>query len=185
MGKFQNYKVIRGLTMKYKILIILIVIIGIMAQGINANTSIQQSFTQQYDNQGTNLDKCTTCMSSTSPADWNTYGTDLRNDPDFDRNNPTQAFMNIEQMDSDGDGFSNIDEISNSTLPGDPEDFPAIPMVTQSPSPTLIMEQTEEATQMPTAAQTEEEPTTNSIFSALITLVTIVVVSILVKRKKE
>ena len=44
-----------------------------------------------------------------------------------------QRLANIEVLDSDGDGFSNIDEINNLAFPGDPADTPAV-----TPYPAII-----------------------------------------------
>ena len=172
--------------MNYKILIILFLAIALLSVEAYANSSIKQMFTSQYDNQGTELDKCATCMRSTSPpASWNPYGTALRNDPDFNRHNVAQALENIEQQDSDGDGFTNIDEIRNSTHPGNPDDFPEVTEVTQTETQTSTMtaEQTQAVT--PTTTATEDgRGTLNSMFNALFTFAAVVVVSMLVRRKK-
>ena len=172
--------------MNYKILIILFLAIALLSVEGYANSSIKQMFTSQYDNQDTELDKCATCMRSTSPpASWNPYGTALRNDPDFNRHNVAQALENIEQQDSDGDGFTNIDEIRNSTHPGNPDDFPEVTEVTQTETQTSTMtaEQTQAVT--PTTTATEDgRGTLNSMFNALFTFAAVVVVSMLVRRKK-
>lgn len=90
------------------LLVTLIALIG--AHQSVANSFIKEKFTTQYDASGTKLDSCKTCMSSTSsPVSWNEYGTDLRSNADFIRNNPGKAMENIESLDSDGDGFTNIE----------------------------------------------------------------------------
>ncbi len=65
----------------------------------------------------TRLDTCTLCH--TSGADLNSYGADYL----ANGRNPA-AFGLIEQLDSDGDGFINLDEIDLLTFPGDPADTP-------------------------------------------------------------
>ena len=74
-----------------------------------------ERFNDTYGTRGSALDTCTTCH-STVPG-FNPYGEDFRdNGSDFDA---------IEQKDSDGDGFSNIDEINARSLPGDSENVPS------------------------------------------------------------
>lgn len=75
-------------------------------------------FNEKYDTSGSRLDSCETCHASSSPSaeNLNPYGTD------FAANN--HDFAAIEGLDSDGDGFTNIDEINALTFPGDPEDNP-------------------------------------------------------------
>ena len=158
---------------------------ALMTIQVYANSSIKQMFTSQYDNQGSELDKCTTCMrSASSSVSWNQYGAALRNDPDFNRNNVAQALENIEEADSDGDGFSNIDEIRNSTFPGDSDDFPEVMEVTETEmeTSTVTADPTEAA--IPTTSETKDDNSPlNSIFNALFTCAAIVVVSILVRKK--
>ncbi len=80
-----------------------------------ANSGIKSDFNAKYGTTGTRLDTCTTCH--TSPPSFNNYGTDLANSG--------INFTAIELLDSDGDGFSNIDEIHNLTFPGNSSDFPS------------------------------------------------------------
>ena len=51
-----------------------------------------------------------------------------------------QAMKNIELLDSDGDKFINIDEIHNSTLPGNESDFPMISITPEPKSAYTIMD---------------------------------------------
>jgi hypothetical protein len=74
-----------------------------------------ERFNDTYGTRGTALETCTTCHSTV--PDLNPYGEDYR-DNGFD-------FDAIEQKDSDGDGFSNIDEINARSLPGDSENVPS------------------------------------------------------------
>ena len=168
---------------KKKIAIVIFLTLALMTVEVYANASIKQMFTTQYDNQGTELDECATCMRSTSPpASWNPYGAALKDDADFDRNNIAQALENIEELDSDGDGFNNIDEIRNSTDPGDPDDFPEVMGVTQTPTSTETAEQTE--TVASGTPDTENgNGTLNSMFNALFTFAAIVLMSIMVRKK--
>ncbi|KAF5419222.1 MAG: hypothetical protein C5S45_06915 [Candidatus Methanocomedens sp.] len=176
---------------KKKIAIVIFLTLALMTVEVYANASIKQMFTTQYDNQGTELDECATCMRSTSPpASWNPYGTALKDDADFDRNNIAQALENIEELDSDGDGFNNIDEIRNSTYPGDPDDFPEVVEVTQTQTQTQTPTPTSMETAEPTEAVASAIPDTedsngtlNSMFNALFTFAAIVLMSIIVRKK--
>jgi len=77
-----------------------------------------QDFNGKYGTEGTRLDNCITChLSSNGP---NPYGIDF-----YQKGYNSDAFDAIEPLDSDGDGFSNIDEINARSLPGDSEDVPS------------------------------------------------------------
>lgn len=75
-------------------------------------------FNSKYDTRGTKLDSCMTCHTSQAGGaeNLNPYGSD------FAKNN--HDFGAAEGLDSDGDGFKNIDEIKAETFPGDPNDNP-------------------------------------------------------------
>lgn len=77
-------------------------------------------FQTAYPNSSAKLQSCTLCH--TSPPTRNNYGND------FAANNTTgaaaNAFHAIEPLDSDGDGFTNLEEINAGTFPGDPTDKP-------------------------------------------------------------
>jgi len=76
-----------------------------------------QGFNKKYGTQGTKLDSCNTCHTTTQDADHlNPYGQDFRK--------ANHDYGAIEGLDSDGDGFKNIDEINAGTFPGDPNDNP-------------------------------------------------------------
>lgn len=157
---------------KLVVIILIIMILSFMTVNAYANNSIKRAFVTQYDLKDTKLDTCRTCMTSTStPVSWNPFAIALKNDPDFNRNNPIQALQNIEQLDSDGDGYTNIDEIRNSTFPGDSED----PGDSPATSPDI---------QTPVSAPAEEN-TLNTMFNILATLAAIAMVSILVRKKKD
>lgn len=75
---------------------------------------------------------CDTCH--LGPPTVNDFGAEVRNglsqyatapfaDGDFDQY-LAQVLMEIEALDSDGDGFSNLDEIQSGTAPGLPDSFP-------------------------------------------------------------
>ncbi len=116
--------------MKRKVLVILLITIVFLigVPQVQANKNIFNNFTKLYNVSNVSyakLNTCKTCMANTSPpVSWNKYGLSLRSNAAFDRNNSMIAMKNIELMDSDGDGFINIDEIRNNSLPGNESDFP-------------------------------------------------------------
>ena len=93
------------------------------------------TFNDVYGTAGTRLDTCNTCHitgRSTNP-----YGTHLKSEISRVMNPEAEAltdeqFLNalrgalrgIEELDSDGDGYSNLAEIKALTFPGDPGDHP-------------------------------------------------------------
>ena len=78
----------------------------------------------------------------------------------------------------DGDSFKNIDEIHNSTLPGNESDFPMISVTPVQPSPTVTL------TQMQTPAGTEPKPS-STIMNGFATIIMFAVVYVLAVRKKR
>lgn len=109
----------------YRIATLVVVMALSTMVGLAAWTSPAESqpqylseFNDKYDTSGSRLDSCMTCHASSSPnaQNLNPYGTD------FGANN--HDFAAVEPLDSDGDGFTNIDEINALTFPGDPEDNP-------------------------------------------------------------
>ena len=140
--------------MNRKILVILLMTIVFLigVPQVEANKNIFNNFTKLYNVPNVSdakLNTCKTCMASLppSPVSWNKYGLDLKNNTAFDRNNSMQAMKNIELLDSDGDKFINIDEIHNSTLPGNESDFPMISTTPVQTSPTVTITQTPAGTQ--------------------------------------
>lgn len=84
-----------------------------------AKSSYKNTFNTLYGTAGGNLDKCWTChVEGQSYSVFNVYGADVKTA--FQQTNDiTAALRAVEEIDSDGDGDSNIVEISAGTLPGD------------------------------------------------------------------
>ena len=76
---------------------------------------------------GTRLDTCTLCHTSNIPA-LNPFGTAYNNN-----GRTIAALILIENLDSDGDGFSNLQELMALSFPGNPADMPPA----ASPTPTF------------------------------------------------
>jgi hypothetical protein len=84
-------------------------------------------FGTKYSTAGSRLDTCGVChYNSGGGGPRNPYGTDFENQS-IHSSNPGQALANIESLDSDGDTFTNIDEIKALTFPGNASDHPAQP----------------------------------------------------------
>jgi len=66
------------------------------------------------------------------------------------------ALTSIEGLDSDGDGFTNIQEINALTFPGNPASVPAAPTATNVPAPTNTSVPNPTATSVPQATATNQ-----------------------------
>lgn len=105
-------------TMPVLVLLMVLALIG-LPQAL-ASTGDMSPFNAKYNTSGTRLNTCKVCH--TTGANLNQYGMDMSKQ----RGTTEQGLANIELFDSDGDGFSNIDEINNLTFPGDFVDTPAV-----------------------------------------------------------
>lgn len=118
---------------------LLLIIAGwLLPPAIQAKPNLESRFlrevTSRYSQMnGSRIDTCELCHPGGNTNRLNDYG------QDYNR----QGLAAIEQLDSDGDGVINIDEINALTFPGDANDFP-------TPTPT----NTTTPTQMPTATNT-------------------------------
>ena len=112
-----------------------------IAGSATAYPEILDIFNSKYNARGTVLDTCETCHIKDKPptfseifrpnkspkdsqnyeSNLNPYGASLKNTLNIEI---PQALSKIENLDSDQDKFSNIDEIKNLTFPGDIRDFP-------------------------------------------------------------
>jgi len=92
-----------------------------------AKSSYLSSFNQQYGTSGTKLDTCTLCHPNYPNTSRNPFGVDFR-----DAGHSYNA--SLEGTDSDGDGFTNLEEIEALTFPGDAASKPAAPPPPPPPS---------------------------------------------------
>jgi len=86
------------------------------------------SFRQNYDITGTKLDSCNACHTSGGGSPRNPYG--------MAYSESGKDFASIGNLDSDNDGFTNLEEINGLTFPGDPNDYPQD--ISQTPSETAV-----------------------------------------------
>lgn len=96
----------------------------------SAHSSYLAAFHTRYRTAGGPIDSCVLCHDSSPPTfSWNAYGLDV-----FDRlphhNWDIDATLaDLENRDSDGDGYSNIDETGAGTFPGDAGSVPVGPVI--------------------------------------------------------
>jgi hypothetical protein len=85
------------------------------------------TFNTTYGTAGTRLDTCTLCHIGT-PSPRNNFGSNFAS-------NGHVFNATLNNMDSDGDGFTNLEEITALTFPGDATDFPAAALTITTVSP--------------------------------------------------
>jgi hypothetical protein len=102
---------------------------AVLVSPANAKPEYLDAFNKKYDKRGSRLDTCNTCHTTAQDAEHrNPYGVDF--------GNHNHDFGAIEQLDSDGDGVKNIDEIKADTFPGDKDDYPGHPKPKPKPPTT-------------------------------------------------
>ena len=104
---------------------------GVLGSPAQSKPEYLSEFNSRYKTSGSHLDTCSTCHTSSSPSreNLNPFGSDF--------SAANHDFGAIEAKDSDGDGFSNIDEIQAGTFPGDPNENPnKKPEPPKKPAPT-------------------------------------------------
>jgi len=94
------------------------VIVFTLASSAEAYNSYLNTFNNLYGTSSSKLNNCGTCHSNNYRRDMIVQ---LRSGL-----NITDALIAVEPLDSDGDGFTNIEEITALTFPGDPTDFPTV-----------------------------------------------------------
>jgi hypothetical protein len=98
---------------------VLLIIGGVIVPNFaQAKSSFLSAMMSQYPQAANSkLNSCVTCHPGDNPNQFNNYANDYRNSG--------HNFSAIEQLDSDGDGVINLDEINAQTYPGDASDTPA------------------------------------------------------------
>ena len=143
--------------MNYKLIIILLVAVVVLtgAPMASAKPSFLTSFNQHYDTAGTRLDSCATC-----------HNGDARNPYGRAYSGSGKNFASIENLDSDGDGFTNLVEINALNFPGKPDDHPQttseiLPETTVNVTePSINVTPEQSTTEVPINNTTQEQPTT-------------------------
>ncbi len=102
------------------LLVLAVALVGVPEA--SALSSIKTAFNNKYGTTGSTLDTCDTCH---TPALFDVGVSNLMNYYGRDLFNNNTDFAAIEGTDSDGDGFTNLEEITARTFPGDPNSHPA------------------------------------------------------------
>nr|WP_321498299.1 hypothetical protein [uncultured Methanolobus sp.] len=145
--------------MKHKLVIglFLMTIILIGTPVISAKSGYLTSFNQHYNTGGTVLDTCDVCHSGPNGGSLDPYGRAY---------SYTRSFTGIEGKDSDGDGFTNLEEINALTFPGDSGDHPMIETVavvnTTETTGTTVNETVTGTTEETMVDNTQEQETTET-----------------------
>ena len=114
------------------ILLAIVVFLGTSQSSLEAKPKFWLAFQQTYTVKvGTPIDraKCLTCHAAPGPPNLNPYGLTVRDALRAAKSEDvTPAILNsIESRDADGDRFTNGQEITAGTLPGDPKSHPDAP----------------------------------------------------------
>ena len=149
----------RGRMVALMVIASLVVFGGFLAfarwSTVLANTPDINSVHTRYPGMvGTRIDSCSLCHTSSIP-NLNPYGMAYRSS-----GRTPAALAAIESLDSDGDGYTNLQEITALTFPGDPGDHPAAATPT-SPPPTATRVQPTATQVLPTA--TRVQPTATQV----------------------
>ena len=94
-----------------------------------ANVAVRDGFATHYPKAPKTIVNCKLCHELSAGMRKNVFGEDLDkalNDNGYPDNSEALglALSSIESLDSDGDGFKNIDEINQGTFPGDQNSHP-------------------------------------------------------------
>lgn len=132
------------------LLLFLSVVMFASAGSASAKSGFLGDFNALYGTAGTPLDSCSLCHPSVPGL--NGYASDWRNNG--------KNFSSIEGLDSDGDGWSNIQEIQARTMPGDAGSTPP-PATTTTQPPTSTTQPPATTTTAPPATTTTLPPPTS------------------------
>lgn len=123
------------IDMNYKLTMVLFlaVVVLIVAPMVSAKSSYLSSFNQHYNTIDTRLDTCNLCHGSSSGGSFNPYG--------MAYSGSGRNFASIETLDSDKDGFTNIEEIKALTFPGDVNDHPQTTSATPTTTTNVSQQQ--------------------------------------------
>lgn len=143
--------------MQYKTIIFsfLVIMVFLGLTVVSARPAYLESFKQQYDTEDTKLDTCNTCHI-------NPNGGGTRNPYGMAYQESGMDFVAIESLDSDDDGFSNIEEVRSLTFPGNSEDSPGTGEI--DPSEVTVVNESQEPSNV-SKEQTDTEDTDEGLIS--------------------
>jgi hypothetical protein len=143
--------VVINVNYKLTLALFLAVIVLIGVPMVAARPTYFAAFKEKYNTGGTKLDSCNTCHTSGGGSPRNPYGIA------YSENG--KDFTSIENLDSDNDGFTNIEEINAQTFPGGPNDYPQTTNATPIGTTTNVTQQ-QQNSEVPISNRTQEKPTT-------------------------
>ena len=117
MSKVKHYSLLKKenrMKVRIALLAFLLTLVFAAPGALWASSSVQKSFATKYGLKGTALDACKTCH--TSGSKFNKYGTALSRK--MATLTAAKALTKVQRLDSDKDGFTNIQEIKARTFPG-------------------------------------------------------------------
>ncbi len=145
-----------GITLAAGVAVIVTVALLVPPRSVQAYPSYQTDFTALYSGTtGTRLDNCVLChVNGPSAGPRNAYGAAYATNG--------HSFTAIQNLDSDGDGFTNLEEINALTFPGDASDKPVA--ATATPTRTSPPPSATPTTVLPTATPpVAASPTSTSV----------------------
>lgn len=108
--------------------LVVIATLTLLSVSAEAKNGYMKKFKAAYPESKIIESSCLICHTNTDDYEKNSYGIDYENNMDFKA---------IEGLDSDLDGFTNLEEIMFGTLPGDNTSLPTPPVEPTPPSETI------------------------------------------------
>ena len=149
--------IVTGAVVAY-IFIAAVTVFLFQAQPVEANSDYFNQTMGQYPSiVGSRIASCSLCHTASIPS-LNSYGLAFAN-----AGADSAAFKAIESMDSDGDGFTNLQEINAFTFPGNAADKPVVPTNTSVPPTATSLPPTSTPTNTALPTNTAVPPTNTSV----------------------
>jgi hypothetical protein len=114
----------------FAVLVVALTLVLGFATIASADVGALQDFNAQYPGNSFG-NSCNICHKSIPKT--NAYGKALFNAGATANNVPSETFVAVEELDSDGDGFTNIEEINAGTFPGNPNSHPEATITITAP----------------------------------------------------
>jgi hypothetical protein len=111
-----------------KRLLLVLALVAFLAGTAWSKSPYLSAFNSRYGTARTKLDDCATCHDTSNMPNRNVYGRAFGRARSANGSNSDAGLQAIEPDDTDGDGATNILEITALTWPGDPGDVPSLPV---------------------------------------------------------